>query len=123
MAAKRSDFLDHVVDLMRGLGTVQPKPMFGVWGLYHEGLCFALVAGDSLYLKGDATNAPAFDAERLAAFIYESKVGEKIVTSYRQAPAAALEDGEAMARWAREGYDAALRAAHGRPGKPRRTAA
>ena len=119
---KRSEFVDHVVELMRGLGAVQAKPMFGAWGLYHEGLCFGLVADEALYLKGDAVNAARFDAERMGAFVYESKVGERIATSYRQAPAVALEDVLAMTQWAREGYEAALRAAQARPpGKPRRT--
>lgn len=121
---KRSEFVEHVVELMRGLGDVQAKPMFGAWGLFHEGLCFAIVAADTLYLKGDAVNAPRFDAARLEAFIYESKVGERLATSYRQAPPEALEDAVAMLQWAREGYEAALRAAHGRPpGKPRRRTA
>ena len=117
---KASEFVVHVVDLMRELGTVQAKPMFGAWGLYHEGLCFALVSGDMLYLKCDAQSAAAFDASSLPPFVYESKVGERLVTAYRQAPADALEDPAAMVRWAREGFEAALRAAHGKPpGKAR----
>jgi DNA transformation protein len=119
--AKRSEFVDHVVELMRGLGAVQPKPMFGAWGLFLEGLCFAIVADDTLYLKGDAVNAPRFDEARLEAFVYESKMGERIATSYRQAPADALDNAVTMTQWAREGYEAAMRAAQGRsPGKPRR---
>ena len=114
-------FVDHVVELMQALGPVQAKPMFGAWGLYHEGLCFAIVAREVLYLKGDALNGPRFDAAKLGPFVYESRVGEQIVTSYRQAPAEALEDALVMLQWARAGYEAALRAAHGRPpGKPRR---
>ena len=122
---KASEFVAHVVDLMRGWGAVQAKPMFGAWGLFHEGLCFALVAEDVLYLKCDAQSAASFDASSLPPFIYESKMGERLVTSYRQAPADALEDPTAMARWAGEGYQAALRAAHDRPpgGTRRRTAA
>ena len=117
---KASEFVSHVVELMRGLGAVQAKPMFGAWGLYHEGLCFALVADDVLYLKCDAQSAAAFDASSLPPFVYESKVGERLVTAYRQAPADALEDPVAMVRWARDGFAAALRAAHGKPpGKAR----
>jgi DNA transformation protein len=119
--AKRSEFVDHVVELMNGLGNVLPKPMFGAWGLFYEGLCFAIVAEDTLYLKGDGVNAARFDAAQMTPFIYESKMGERIVTSYRQAPADALDNAVNMAQWAREGYEAALRTAHGRaPGKPRR---
>ena len=119
--AKRSEFVEHVVEMMRGLGAVQAKPMFGAWGLFHEALCFGIVAEDTLYLKSDAVNAPRFDEAHLAPFVYESKMDEHIVTSYRQAPADALDNAVTMTQWAREGYEAALRAAHGRPpGKPRR---
>jgi len=117
---KAPEFVDHVVDLMRGLGAVQAKPMFGAWGLFHEGLCFALVAEDVLYIKCDAQSAATFDASSCAPFVYESKVGERLVTAYRQAPADALESPATMVRWAREGFEAALRAAHGKPpGKAR----
>jgi len=112
---KAPEFVAHVLDLLHGLGAVQAKPMFGVWGLYLEGLCFALVAEDVLYLKCDAQSAAALDASASQPFVYESKVGERIVTAYRQAPADALEDAATMVRWGREGFDAALRAAHGRP--------
>src|SRR3954464_4028423 len=119
--AKRSEFVDHVVELMGAFGPVQPKPMFGAWGLFHETLCFAIVAEDALYLKSDTVSAPRFDEARLEPFVYESKMGERIVTSYRQAPADALDNAVTMTQWAREGYEAALRAASGRsPGKPRR---
>ena len=122
--AKRSEFVEHVVELMQGLGPVQSKPMFGAWGLFHEGLCFGIVVADTLYLKGDAINAARFDAERLEAFVYESRIGESITTSYRQAPPDALDNAIAMVQWAREGYEAALRSAQGRPpGKPRRRSA
>jgi DNA transformation protein len=122
--AKRSEFVDHVVELMRGLGPVQPKPMFGAWGLFHEAICFAIVADDTLYLKSDTVNASRFDEAHLDPFVYESRIGERIVTSYRLAPADALDNALTMTSWAREGYEAALRAAHGRPpGKPRRQSA
>jgi DNA transformation protein len=122
--ATRNDFVEHVVELMQGLGPVQAKPMFGGWGVFLEGLCFGIIAADALYLKGDAVNAARFDAERLEAFIYQSKIGESITTSYRQVPAEALDNAMVMVGWAREGYEAALRAAQSRPpGKPRRRSA
>lgn len=119
--AKRSDFVDHVVDTMRAFGRVESKPMFGGWGLYHDGVFFALVAEEALYFKADAENAPQFDAAGLVPFVYESKVGERIVMSYRQAPPEALEDPVAMEKWSRLGYAAALRAVRAKvPGRPRR---
>lgn len=117
---KPSAFVDHVVDLLRIFGAVTPKAMFGGWGLYREGIFFALIAEDTLYLKCDDGNAGEFDALALAPFIYQSKVDERIVTSYRRAPDEALEDADVMARWARLGYEAALRAKQATRRPPRR---
>src|SRR6185295_20300240 len=107
---KRSEFIEHVIETMRSFGPVTARTMFGGWGLYHDGVFFALVFDDTLYLKSDATNAADFDARGLEPFVFESrKGGETITTSYRRAPEEALESPEEMARWARSAYGAALR--------------
>ena len=118
--AKRSEFVVHVLETMRRFGPVESKPMFGGWGLYHQGTFFALIAQESLYLKADDENGPEFDARGLDPFVYPLKDGETIVMSYRAAPEDALEDADVMAKWARSAYAAALRAAaKKRPAKPR----
>lgn len=33
---KRSEFVEHVVEMMRAFGPVEAKAMFGGWGLYHQ---------------------------------------------------------------------------------------
>lgn len=117
-----SPFVDHVLDMLRAFGAVTAKPMFGGWGLYRDGVFFALVAQDTLYLKCDDGNCAEFDAAGLDPFVYESRVDEHIVTSYRRAPDEALEDAEVMATWARIAYEAALRAkATKGTGRKRRT--
>ena len=118
---KRSEFVEHVIETMRSFGPVTARTMFGGWGLYHEGVFFALVFDDTLYLKSDATNAAEFEARGLEPFVFESrKAGETITTSYRRAPEEALESLDEMARWARSGYGAALRKAGVRRTKARK---
>jgi DNA transformation protein len=125
--ARASAFVEHVVETMRAFGAVEAKSMFGGWGLYHQGLFFALIAEDALYLKTDSENRADFDALGLAPFVYPMKDGQTIVMSYCQAPEEALENAESMADWARRGYAAALRAAAKKkprgPRKPRVTKA
>ena len=106
-------YVAHVVECMRGLGPVEAKRMFGGWGLYHRGTCFAIVMRETLYLKTDDANRAEFDAGKLEAFTFE-KAGRTIVTGYRAAPGEALEDAAAMAPWARGAYAAALRKARPR---------
>src|ERR1700704_790395 len=119
----RDEFVEHVLETMRAFGPVEPKAMFGGWGLYHGGLFFALIAEDVLYLKVDAENRATFDELRLPPFVYESRLGEKTVMHYQQAPVEALESPDVMAEWARRSYAAALRAATARPAPRRRPAA
>ena len=117
---KRSEFVEHVVETMRRFGPVEAKAMFGGWGLYHQGLFFALIAEDALYIKTDDENGAEFEALGLEPFIYPMKDGQSIAMSYRSAPEEALENPEVMADWARRGYAAALRAAaKKRPAKGR----
>jgi DNA transformation protein len=118
--AKRSQFVEHVVEMMRAFGAVEAKAMFGGWGLYHRGAFFAIVAQDALYLKTDAQNRGQFEAQALEPFVFRSKDGTKTAMSYRRAPDEALEDPAVMAEWARYGYEAALRAAAARAPSPRR---
>lgn len=123
---KPTEFVLHVVETLRRFGPVDAKAMFGGWGLYHQGLFFALIAGDALYLKADDENRADFEALGLQPFVYSMRDGEKLTMSYRQAPEEALESPDVMAEWARRGYAAALRAAakkKPRPRKPRITKA
>ena len=108
---KRSEFVEHVVETMRRFGPVEAKAMFGGWGLYHQGLFFALIAEDALYIKTDDQSRGDFEALGLEPFVYAMKDGQTLTMTYRAAPEEALESPEVMAQWARRGYAAALRAA------------
>ena len=116
----RSDFVDHVVETMRAFGSVTAKQMFGGWGLYHDGLFFALIAEETLYLKTDEENLARFEEAGLAPFVYVTKDGDHMAMSYRQAPPEALESPVAMAEWARLGFAAALRAKNRKPSRKRK---
>lgn len=109
--AKRSEFVEHVVETLRAFGPVEARSMFGGWGLYHRGLFFALVAEDTLYFKVDGGNLAEFERAGLEPFTYAGYKDRVLVMSYRRAPEEALESPEVMARWARSGYGAALRSA------------
>jgi DNA transformation protein len=109
--ARRSETVEHLLELMKPFGTVTARSMFGGWGLYREGVFFAIVADDVLYLKTDDETRAAFEAQHLEPFVFKTKDGTGTAMSYRRAPDEALESAEEMARWARLGWQAALRAA------------
>lgn len=94
--------------------------MFGGFGIFRDGLMFALLADEVLYFKTDEACAHKFEARGLRPFRYEAR-GKVNLLRYHEAPPEAYEDAQAMAIWAREGWDCALRArrpAAGSAGKP-----
>jgi len=112
MTASKDDkeFTHYIVDLMQGIGPVNAKRMFGGYGIFLDGLMFALISDGLLYLKADTENKEDFIKHKLGAFSYIKK-GKECHLSYFQSPEDALEDPEIMNSWARLSYAAALRTA------------
>jgi len=104
-----SEFIAYLSEVFELFGSIQIRKMFGGYGVYHDGLMFALVADETLYLKADAENAKFFEEQGLAQFAYQRE-GKMAKMSYYQAPAEFMEDREQASVWARRSYDAARRA-------------
>src|SRR4051812_21381152 len=115
---KPNPFVELVLESLRKFGPVTTRSMFGGWGIYRDGAFFALVSGDTLYFKSDEENRADFERASPGPFTFMKK-GERIVTHYYAVPEDSFEDPDVMARWARLGYAAALRAAR-KPRSPRK---
>lgn len=105
-----ASFKEFLIEQMAGFGPVTIRPMFGGAGIYHDGLMFALVDDEVLYLKVDESSRAAFEAENLPPFVY-SKKDQKIDMSYFRSPERCMDDADEMARWCRMAYVVALKAA------------
>lgn len=101
---------------MQSVGPVNAKRMFGGYGIFLDGLMFALIADQTLYLKADKESESDFNDRELEAFTYNKK-GKEYAMSYFQAPEETLEDAEQMNIWANTAYGVALRAAAGKRSK------
>lgn len=108
---KPTGFVNHLLDLLKPLGDVRARAMFGGWGFYHSEKMFALVASDTFFVKVDDITRPEFESHGLRPFVYEADGGKRTVFSYHTVPADALEASAALCDWARKGIDAATRAA------------
>jgi DNA transformation protein and related proteins len=98
-----------VAEMMSGFAPVLVKPMFGGFGIYWQGLMFALLLDETLYLKVDDTSQPHFDARGLQPFSYETKDGKRGSLRYHEAPPEVYDEREHMAEWARLGFECAVR--------------
>ena len=109
-------FADFVVGQLAELGPVVARRMFGGVGLYHDGLFFAVLDDDVLYLKVSDETRPRYVARGMSPFTpFEDKPA---MGGYYEVPEDVLEDPEELAEWAREAHAVAGRAAMQRP--PRR---
>jgi DNA transformation protein len=103
------DFVDYVMELLGPFGTVGARRMFGGHGVYLDGLMFAIVSEDTLYLKADEMNRIEFEQAGCEIFGYARK-GRRATLGFFRAPEDAMESPELMLPWARTAYAAALRA-------------
>lgn len=114
MVSPHNEFLAYVLETMSHLGAVTSRRMFGGYGLYREGVMFALIADDTLYLKTDADNVIRFEQAGSLPFTYQT-AERKVQLSYWSAPAECLESPAEMRDWCQLAYAAALRAHAAKP--------
>jgi DNA transformation protein len=82
--------------------------MFGGAGIYRDGIMFALVSDDEIFLKSDETTSTRFREAGCRPFVYE-KGGRPVEMSYWSVPEEAMDDAEMLKAWADLAYQAALR--------------
>ena len=101
---------DFVHDLFGEFGRVDVKRMFSGQGIYADGVIFAIISGDVIYLKTDDMTRAAFERENATPLTFTKKSGQRMVTSYWRLPERLYDDPAELAQWAR----AALAVARGK---------
>ena len=104
-----AEYLDYLRELLAPLGRITSRRMFGSVGLYCDGLFFAIVSDDLLYLKADEETRADFEREGLENFRYTSR-GSEVCLNFYRAPDEAMDSPELMHPWAERAITAALRA-------------
>ena len=94
--------------MLMPLGPVAPRRMFGGWGIFLDGIMFALVADGDLYLKADAENEATFRQAKAKQFTYNAK-GKAVAMSYWRPPATVMKDFDRFTAWAESALAAARR--------------
>jgi DNA transformation protein len=111
-------FLEFLVEQFAPLGAIDSKAMFGGHCLYCDGVVFALLAGNHLYLKVDNESRSIFEQQGLPAF--RPFPDKDTVMSYHEAPADMFESAEALRYWAGLAIAAGRRSVTKRPATRRR---
>lgn len=97
--AKDRDFNDYIVnDVMKDIPGITSRSMFGGWGIYQNGIFFALISDCELYFKVDSANIEDYRKRGSHPFVYENK-GRKMEMSYWLIPEEILEDRALLPEW------------------------
>lgn len=105
-----SEFIDYVFDLLKPLGPLSQRRMFGGHCVYMDGLPFAIIFDDTLYLKVGDSNREDFHAHGIHDSIRAFDKDPAMTISYYEAPANIMEDREELCTWARKAFAVALSA-------------
>lgn len=92
MTTNRS-FHDYVLgDVFKDIPDITSRAMFGGWGIYQDGLFFALIYNNELFFKVDETNQADFESIGSHQFVFTDKKGRSMSMGYWLVPEEVMED-------------------------------
>jgi DNA transformation protein len=109
---------DHISELFAQFRPVTVRRLFGGAGLYADGVMFAILSRDVIYLKADDETRAAFEREGCAPFSYQAKGGKRAIMSFWRVPERLYDDPDELAAWAERALVVARRSNEER-GKPK----
>ena len=86
--ASHQDFVDYMAEQLREAGTIRSRKMFGEYGLFCDGVFFAVICDDQLFVKitpaGEAAfphlpKAPPYEGAR-DSFLVEDVEDRELMT-------------------------------------------
>ncbi|WP_420132239.1 TfoX/Sxy family protein [Rhodopseudomonas sp.] len=114
---------DYLADLFEPFGPVAIRRMFSGFGISADGITFALVLRDTIYLRADEATIASFESEGSQPFSYTTRQRTVTVASYWRLPDRLLDEPDELVEWSRAALAAAERAALAKARKPRKTKA
>jgi DNA transformation protein and related proteins len=114
------EYREFLSDLLRPLGPVGIRRMFGGAGVFYGKAMFALIARETIFMKVDESNRADYEAEGAAQFTYESPSGKIVEFGYFELPERLLDEPDELVRWARKSVGVALAAERVKAAKAQR---
>lgn len=122
--AVSSQFKTFICDLLSDLGVISARSMFGGVGLYCDGVMFALIADDVLYIKVDETlkvDLAELDCGPFMVDFGKDDKGPRPMNGYWSMPQSAMDDPVEACLWGQRALDfARLKQRQKKPKKNRR---
>jgi DNA transformation protein and related proteins len=104
---------DHISELFSAFRPVTVRRLFGGAGLYADGVMFAILSKDVIYLKADDETRAAFEREESVPFSYQRRGENRAIMSFWRLPERLYDDPEELAEWAQRALLVARRSSEG----------
>lgn len=98
-ASLNASFLAYLPHQLGSLGGVDPRPMFGAYGLYHHGVFFGIVTAGSLDVKTDDLSVTRYLAHGMHPFQPNPR---QILHRYYRVPEVVVASPDELVDWAEE---------------------
>lgn len=100
---QNSEYHDYIIhDVMGGIPNIRSKKMFSGWGIYKDGIIFAIIADSDLYFRTDEKTRSDFKKYGSEAFSYPRAGKTAVLKNYWRVPEEIMEDKEKMFDWVEE---------------------
>jgi DNA transformation protein and related proteins len=101
-------FILHAVESLAGVAAISYRRIFNGYGVYHDGVQFAIVVNDHLYFRADDLSRDLYLAKKMSAF--QPRTLEAVESSFFQLPDEVLNNPDELMFWMRIAVEAAQNA-------------
>ena len=107
--AEKAQFLEYVLsEVLADVDGISSRAMFGGYGIYKDGVIFAIIADEQLYFKVDESNRGDYEQYGSHPFVYSQGKTKSTTMSYWELPADIMEDRDEIAKWIDKSYAVSL---------------
>ena len=112
------NFHDYVMgDVFSAIPGVTSRAMFGGYGIYKDGIIFAIIAKGVLYFKADEKTQKEFKKFGSEPFVYMSHGNKLMTMSYWQLPEEVMEDHMQLEEWVKRAVESSIASKNTKKGK------
>jgi DNA transformation protein len=104
--ALNEEFKNFVLDQLQGLGEFETKQMFGGLALLRQGVAFAKIKHDKVWLKVDKSSVVDFEKHGMKQYTYGKDSSRKL--NFYETPIEIIEDRDKLKAWVQKSIDITL---------------
>lgn len=100
--------VEHFMSYLTPHGAITARAMFGGFGIYLDGVIFAIIVEKELYFKVDEKSQKQFESLDSKQFVYEGQ-GRPVGMSYFTLPEKILKSPEELTKWIKRSHSISLK--------------